>query len=76
MRCDAMRERGESDGESGMRRESETDEREDEDDKKGEPGNHGGATCDHDPRSATARTGLSIHELQNRGMCAPTAELR
>ena len=72
MRCDAMRERGESDGESGMRRESETDEREDEDDKKGEPGNHG----DHDPRSATARTGLSIHELQDRGMCAPTAGLR
>ena len=76
MRCDAMRERGESDGESGMRRESETDEREDEDDKKGEPGNQGGTTCDHDPRSATARTGLSIHELQDRGMCAPTAELR
>ena len=74
MRCDAMRERGESDGESGMRGESETGER--EDDEKGEPGNHGGATCDHDPRSATARTGLSIHELQDRGMCAPTAELR
>ena len=67
-----MRGTGESDGESGMRRESETDEREDEDDKKGEPGTHG----DHDPRSATARTGLSIHELQDRGMCAPTAELR
>ena len=44
--------------------------------RKGKPGNHGGAACDHDPRSATARTGLSIHELQDRGMCAPTAELR
>ena len=73
MRCDAGegRERWRERDARGER-----DEREDEDDKKGEPGNHGGAACDHDPRSATARTGLSIHELQDRGMCAPTAELR